>query len=150
MSLQTILARIRHEWRQLGVLLVSICLVTAFFALGPLYVRAATQSGLKFELSRVTASDKLLTYISPMPFHPDSWAIATRQLGALNGGLARISRTGDAIGGFDFLYGEPTTEQTPRSGFGFHIFAFSNLRQLLKLTTGRWPNRLPAPKSPER
>src|SRR5258708_7817595 len=150
MNLRTILIRIRHEWRQLGVLLLSICLVTAFFALGPLYIRAARKSGLKFDLARASAADKQLTFISPAPFKPASWDIVNRQLGALNGGLVRINRTGGAIGGFDFLYGEPTTEFTPRSGFGYHVFAFSNMRDLLKLTAGRWPNRLPPPNSPER
>src|SRR6266849_2157781 len=120
MNLSLVLKRIRHERRSLGVLLVSICLVTAFFALGPLYVRTTTQSGLKYELARAQASDKQIIFQAQTPFNPASWQIVTQQLGALNGGLIRISRTSGAIGTFAYEYSVPTTEVTPRGGFGAH------------------------------
>ncbi|MEP7288417.1 MAG: ABC transporter permease [Chloroflexota bacterium] len=149
-NLPLIFKRTRHEWRQLAVLLFSICLVAAFFALGPFYVRATTESGLRYELAHAKATDSQLTFINPAPFHADSWNFVAQQLGDLNGGLVRISRTAGAIRGFDYLYGEPTTEFTPRSAVNYHIFAFSNLHGILKLIDGRWPNRLPPPDSPER
>src|SRR5229473_2895841 len=149
MNLSLVLKRIRHERRSLGVLLVSICLVTAFFALGPLYVRTTTQSGLKYELARADSSARQLVFQNQAPFNPASWQIVTQQLGAVNAGLVRISRTSSAIGTFAYEYSVPTSEFTPRGPFGAHIFAFSNLHELVKLTAGQWPQRLPPPGSPE-
>ena len=50
MTLGLILKRMRREWRALGVLLLAVCLLTGFFALGPFYIRAVTEVGLRFEL----------------------------------------------------------------------------------------------------
>jgi hypothetical protein len=150
MNLDLILKRVRHERRQLGVLFVSICFVTAFFALGPFYTRTTTQAGLGYELSQAKPSDQQVVYISPTPFTPDSWTLVNRELGTLNNGLVRISRTAGAVRGFDFNYGVPTTELSGRPGSNFHIFALSNMRSILKLVEGRWPERLAPPNSPER
>src|SRR5689334_2162487 len=150
MNLSLVLKRTRREWRQLGVLTVAICLVTAFFALGPLYVRAMVQSGLQYELSAINNANLNLTFISPQPYKPEAWRLVNRQLGSLNSGLVRVSRSQAAFGGFQFSYSEPITEASPRSGIGNRVFAFSNMRSILKLVEGRWPERLVPPGSPER
>jgi hypothetical protein len=150
MTFGLVLKRSRREWRQLGVLIVAICLVTAFFALGPLYVRAMIQSGLQYELEAISAARLNLTLISPAPFRAESWGLVSHELGALNGGLTRVARSSSAFPGFQYLYGEVTWEGTPRAGVGFRAYAFSDIRQLLKLVAGRWPDRLPPPNAPER
>lgn len=148
MNVGLILKRARREWRQLGTLLLAICLVTAFFALAPLYVRAMIQSGLVYEVGRL--EDRTLTLISPQPYQPEAWDFVSGQLGAVGTGLTRITRTGRAFRGYVYQYGEPTDAFTPRSGFGHYAYAFSNLRDILRLVEGRWPDRLPPPDSPER
>ncbi|MCC7451731.1 MAG: ABC transporter permease [Anaerolineae bacterium] len=150
MNLSLVLKRTRREWRQLGVLIVAICLVTAFFALGPLYVRTMVQSGLQYELSAINNANLNLTLISPQPYKPESWELVNRQLGSLNGGLVRVARSQAAFGGFQFAYSEPITEASPRSGIGNRVFAFSHMKSILKLVDGRWPERLAPPGSPER
>jgi ABC-type lipoprotein release transport system permease subunit/ABC-type multidrug transport system fused ATPase/permease subunit len=150
MNLSLILKRARREWRQLAVLIVALCLVTAFFALGPLYVRAMVQSGLQYAFATGNAHDMALTLVSETAFRPDSWQLVNEQLGALNAGLVRIARSAAAFGGYSFTYGEPTTQATPRSAIGYRVYAISNLRDVLELVDGRWPNRLPSPDSPER
>ncbi len=150
MNLALVLKRTRREWRQLGILIVSICLVTAFFALGPLYVRAMIQSGLQYTLATGNAADMKLTFVSPAPYRPESWNLVNQQLDGLNAGPVRIARSASAFGGFEYSYGEPINEATPRSEIGYRAYAFSNLRDILKLVDGRWPQRLPPPGSPER
>jgi ABC-type antimicrobial peptide transport system permease subunit len=148
MTLWLVLKRMRREWRQFGVLIISICLVTAFFALGPLYSRATIESGLKYELS--AAQDSSLTFISNKPYKTDAWTLVSQQLGPVYGSLIRISRAAAAFGGFAYHYGSVTDEFSPRSGNGYRVYAFSNMRQILKLIDGRWPDRLPPPDSPQR
>jgi ABC-type antimicrobial peptide transport system permease subunit len=150
LNLGLVLKRIRREWRHLAVLTISLSLVTAFFALGPLYVRAMIQAGLQYTLSTGKADSMSLTFVSPSAYRPESWNLVNDQLGPLAAGLVRISRSASAFGGFNYTYGEPTTEFTPRSEIGYRVYAFSNLRAIVKLVDGRWPNRLPPPDSPER
>src|SRR4051812_10683803 len=122
MNLLLVLKRIRHEWRQLGVLLISICLVTAFFALEPFYTRTTIQSGLSYELGKANRTDQELSYVSPIALRPDSWSVVNRELGALNTGLVRIARTAGELHGFNYTYSEPVTEFTPRSALNYYIF----------------------------
>jgi ABC-type antimicrobial peptide transport system permease subunit len=148
MNLGLILKRVRREWRPFGILLISILLVTAFFSLSPLYVRAMVQSGLDLEFESLPDAD--LTLTSPTPYSAEAWDLVNAQLGALNGGVTRITRTGRAFGGFAYQYGEPTDEFTARSEFGHYLFAFSNMRDLFRVVDGRFPDRLAPPGSPER
>src|SRR5579872_4154528 len=140
MNLSLVLKRIRREWRQFIVLIVAICLVTAFFSLGPLYARAAIQSGLQFAVNAAGNSALNLSFVSPTAYKNESWDVVNQQLGPLNAGLIRISRSAAAFGGFQFTYGTPTDEFTARSAIGYRMYAFSNLRDILKLTSGRWPD----------
>ncbi|MFQ3534657.1 MAG: ABC transporter permease [Aggregatilineales bacterium] len=150
MNLSLALRRARRSWRQLAVLLVAVSLVTAFFALPPLYVRAMVQAGIRFTLDSAPPERLTLELINPQPFAPADWTFLTEQLGGLISSLTRISRSASAFGGFTYLYGEPTTELTPRSAFTFHAYAFSDLEARLRVIEGRLPRRLPPPDAPER
>ncbi len=150
MNLSLVFRRAGREWRQLAALAFSVSLVTAFFALGPLYTRAMIQAGLQFEIGQVNPARLSLTFTSPEPIRPASWGLIVDQLRDLTGELTRVARSGAAFGGFQYQYGEPTTEFTGRSEFANHAYAFSNLRSVLKLVDGRWPERLAPPDSPER
>src|SRR5438067_841362 len=98
----------RREWRQIVILIVAICLVTAFFALGPLYARATIQSGLQYELAAASGENSRLTFVSPTPYKLETWTLISDQIGPLYKDLLRISRSALAIGGFQYLYGEVT------------------------------------------
>lgn len=150
MNLSLALRRARRSWRQLAVLLIAISLVTAFFALPPLYVRAMVQAGIRFTLDSAPPERLTLELINPQPFAPADWTFITSQLGNLVSSLTRISRSAAVFGGFTYLYGEPTTELTARSEFTFHAYAFSDLEARLRVVEGRLPRRLPPPDSPER
>ncbi len=150
LNLSLVLKRSRRGGRQLATLTLAICLVTGFFALSPLYIRAMVQSGLQYEIGRLEENDRTLTLISPTPFAPSAWEMVNRYLGDLNGGLTRIARSGSAFGGFDYLYGEPTTELSGRSAYANHVYAFSNLTQLVRVVKGRFPERLAPPSDPAR
>lgn len=150
MNFSLIFRRARRSWRQLTVLLVAVCLVTAFFALAPLYVRAMVQSGLRYEISQLSQARLRLTLNNSQPFKPEDWTFLNDQLGALVKDLRRVSRSQSAFQGFDLNYGEPTNEFSGRSEFDYHAYAFSDLPSLVRVIDGRLPNRLPPPDSPER
>ncbi len=150
MNFSLAVRRALRTWRQLAILTLAICLVTAFFALPPLYVRAMVQAGIRFTLDAAPAERLTLTLINPQPFAPEDWSFITEQLGELVGSLTRVSRSASAFGGFSYQYGEPTTELTPRAEFTFHAYAFSDLAQRLRVIEGRLPVRLAPPDSPER
>ncbi len=150
MNLSLALRRARRTWRQLAVLLIAVCLVTAFFALAPLYVRAMVQAGIRFTLDEAPAERLTLTLTNPQPFAPNDWTFLTDQLGGLVNSLTRISRSAAAFGGFSYQYGEPTTELTGRSEFTYHAYAFSDLETRFRVLDGRLPIRLAPPNAPER
>jgi hypothetical protein len=123
----------RREWRQLGVLVVAMCLVTAFFALGPLYTRAMIQSGLQHELDSTGAAGQNLTFIGQSPYRDESWAVVNDQLGTVNAGLIRIARS--ALRQLRLCVRWPPTNSAP-FGIGFRV-CLLNLRTP-RLIDGRW------------
>jgi FtsX-like permease family len=143
----------QRAWRDrrgLAVLAISVCLVTSFLALAPLYVRAMIQSGLQYTIGQLPNSDQTLTFISTTPFKPETWPQVTGTLGNIGNGLLRIARSGTAFGGYDYIYGEPTTLQSAGAAFNYHAYAFSDLQARFTLVAGRYPNRLPPPSDPAR
>src|SRR5690606_41529939 len=84
MTLGLILKRMRREWRSLGILLLAVCLLTGFFALGPFYVRAVTNVGLRFDLDNASLRDRLITRIvDNEPLTPESFNVVREELGDL-------------------------------------------------------------------
>jgi len=150
LNLGLVLKRSRRFWQQLGILTVGICLVTAFFALAPIYVRSMIQSGLKYETDKIAPIDQYVTFINPKPYQAEAWPFVSDQLGALAVNLTRITRTGRAFPGFDYVYGQPTDIFTGRPEFSHYAYAFSNMTDILRVVEGRFPVRLPPPDAPER
>jgi ABC-type antimicrobial peptide transport system permease subunit len=145
MNLALVLKRTRREWRQFAILIVAICLVTAFFAMGPLYTRAMVQSSLQFTLARDGAQATTMSFISSQPYKADADDLIRQHLGALDAGLVHVSRSAEAFRGFAYQPGRPTTRTTPQSRYGYRAYAFSNIREILRLRDGRWPERLAPP-----
>ncbi|NLF79315.1 MAG: hypothetical protein GX573_26775, partial [Chloroflexi bacterium] len=160
MTLGLILKRMRREWRSLAVLLLAVCLLTGFFALGPFYIRAVTEVGLRFELDNARIQDKQISLIvDNEPLTPESLAVASEELGELAIGYRHFIRAdytpptseggmenpGLATAGYVFRYGEPVTFTSSRTQRTYQPFAFADMPSLLNLVEGRWPVRLPPP-----
>lgn len=150
MNLSLVIRRARREWRQLGILTLALCLVTAFFSLGPLYVRAAVQSGLKYEIDALQRTNLRLTLNNPQPWKLETWDYLNNQIGPLVGSLTRISQNAQPVPSFGYSYGEPLTDFSGRTEYNYYVFAFSNLQEKFKLIDGRWPERLPPPDASSR
>lgn len=160
MTLGLILKRMRREWRSLGILLLAVCLLTGFFALGPFYVRAVTEIGLRYELDRADPKSlQIALILDDQPISPEAFNVVSQELGQLaasyrffiranytppttEGGL---QNPGLATGGYEFRYGEPVTALSPRLRRTFQPFAFADMPELFNLVEGRWPVRLPPP-----
>ena len=160
MTLGLILKRMRREWRSLAVLLLAVCLLTGFFALGPFYIRAVTEVGLRFELDNARIQDKQISLmVDNEPLTPESLAVASEELGELAVGYRHFIRAdytpptseggmenpGLATAGYVFRYGEPVTFTSSRTQRTYQPFAFADMPSLLNLVEGRWPVRLPPP-----
>src|SRR5260221_10220518 len=106
-------------------------------------------TGLLSELAQVSNIFTDLTFTGSTPFRPQSWDLVNQQLGPLNSGLVRISRSSALFGGFQLSLGDAITDFSGRDQ-PKRVYAFSNMHEVLRLTAGRWPERLPPPDSPER
>ena len=160
MTIGLIVKRMRREWRSLAILLLAVCLLTGFFALGPFYIRAVTDVGLRFELDNAAPQDLQISLIvDDESLSPEALAVVSEELGSLavdyrhyiradynppttEGG---IDDPGLATGGYTYRYGEPVTVLSPRIRRTFQPFAFDDMPELLNVVEGRFPRRLPTP-----
>jgi len=162
MTLGLILKRMQREWRALAVLLLAVCLLTGFFALGPFYIRAVTEVGLRFELDNARIQDRQISLIvDGEPLTPESFAVVDDELGDLAVGYRHYIRAdytpptseggmenpGLATAGYVYRYGEPVTSTSSRTQRTYQPFAFADMPSLLTLVEGRWPVRLPPPEA---
>jgi predicted membrane protein len=160
MTIGLILKRMRREWRSLGILLLAVCLLTGFFALGPFYIRAVTEVGLRYELDRADPQNlQIALILDKEPISTEALGVVSDELGNLAVGYRYFIRAdytpptteggldnpGLATGGYEFRYGEPITSRSPRLRRTFQPFAFSDMPDLFTLTTGRWPVRRATP-----
>jgi len=155
-----IVKRMRRSWRSLTMLLLAVCLLTGFFALGPFYIRAVTDIGLRHALGSAAPQDLLISLIvKDEPLSDEAYAIVRAQLGNLAAGRRHYIRADYTppttqgglnlpqlvTGGYIYRYGEPVTAFSSRTGRAYQPFAFENMPELLTLVAGRWPVRLPPP-----
>ncbi len=140
-----ILRRMWRERRLLGVLLLAICLVTGFFALGPLYVRAVSEAGLRYAVENTAPERLAITISTADPLGQDAWDVLNRTLGGAVTDLTRSARSAGTVNGYAYTLGEPTTLFTAPTPNDYQIVAYSNLRDAVQLVEGRWPERLAPP-----
>ncbi len=164
MTIGLILKRMRREWRSLSILLLAVCLLTGFFALGPFYVRAVTDVGLRHELDIAAREDKQISIIvDNEPLTEESYQVVRDELGDLGvgyrfyiraeytaptttEGLANIATAGRATGGYVYRFGQDVHRDGATSlNTAFQPFAFDDMPGLFNLVEGRWPVRLPTP-----
>lgn len=161
MTFGLILKRMRRNWRSMAILLLAVCLLTGFFALGPFYVRAVTDVGLRFELDNAPRQSKQIGLIvEDEPLTDESFEVVRQELGALAVDLRHYIRAdytaptseqgfeqGLATGALMYQYGEPVTPFSARIDAALQPFAFGAMPELLDLVEGRWPVRLPPPEA---
>ncbi len=144
--LRIVFQRLRWQRRLLGVLVLAVILVTGFFALSPLYVRAVTNVGLQFELKQLTAQQTDLRLIGPDPIRPAAWDILGNRLGGFITGQTRVAQTSDHHCAMPYYYGTPPHRGTPRYGGAddhcYSVMAFSNLDDMIEIVEGHAPLRL--------
>ncbi len=145
MPLGMIVRRIWRERRLLSVLLLAVCLVTGFFSLGPLYVRAVSEAGIRFAVENAEPQQLNLVFSNLEPFGPEVYDLLNQELGGLASDLQRITRSTRVVPGFGYELGQPVTAFSGRSENNYQMVAFSSLRELFTLSAGRWPVRLSTP-----
>lgn len=153
----------RREWRVLSILLLAVCLVTGFFALGPLYIRAVTEVDIRSALDNADPEELKITVISDIPINEDAEAIINDEVGPLTAGVDRFIRAqytapqaatgqgnpgtaGIAACGFLLVLGQdPNDGGLPGANECYQPFAFEHLDQLVNVVEGRLPQRLATP-----
>ncbi|NPV66381.1 MAG: FtsX-like permease family protein [Anaerolineae bacterium] len=145
MPLRMIVHRMWRERRLLGVLLIAICLVTAFFSLGPLYVQAVSEAGLRYAVEGLTRHQLDITLSNSEPFGPETWALLNQELRGGVTELQRSARSAGVVNGYEYALGEPLTIFARPTPNDYLITAYSNLQEIFTLVDGRWPERLPPP-----
>src|SRR3954454_3269775 len=98
MPLTMIFHRLRHEWRLLVFLLVTVCLVTGFFALGPLYVRSVVEEALRVQLN-TSADQYTVTVANADPIKQDATPILDQHLGTYTVRFDTSTRTDTVVCG---------------------------------------------------
>ncbi len=137
MSLTMIFSRIRRNARVMLVLLLAMSLVSAFFALSPLYLRSISGAALRYTLDTTPASAFNLRLNNTVPTDFRYRTIFDDELGALVSSIEQTARsatvfcypvTGDlCFGGSEFPYR------------AYLPAAFSRLRERFTLAEGRFP-----------
>ncbi len=141
---EIILRRMRREYRTITVLLLALSLVTAFLALGPLYVRAVASAEFNVRLDQAPEQIFRVDLINPQPF--DETAISgfiTEELGALVTGITRFWRSTAITCGFLYLEGQSVTANSPRTD-RVHCYrpsAYHEFSTLFTIIAGRAPQQ---------
>lgn len=162
MTLNLIFKRMRREWRVLSILLLAVCLVTGFLALGPLYIRAVTEVDIRSALDSANPEELKITVVSDFPVDQNAENIIREELGPLTVGVDRYIRAqytapeapsgqGDpgtpqiAVCGFVMVLGANPDDGLPPANECYQPFAFERLDQLVNVVEGRLPERLATP-----
>lgn len=141
MPFSIILNRIWHNRYILLVLLVALCLITGFFALGPLYLRAVAQSGLVYRVEHAQPGEFNLVLQSPIRIQGESQPILDRHLGKLVRQVEWITKS-------EGIFCDHTVPAVsciePGIRHGYLPIGFSRFKERFELIEGRWPETLPA------
>jgi hypothetical protein len=138
MSLTMILSRMWRNRRVLGVLLVAICLVTGFFALGPLYLRSVAEAALGYTIETSPPSRFSVQLRSPERMSLEHEPIIQRELGELVRGVELITSSAG------YFCGErlpPTAAALCYRDSRLPI-GFSRAEERFSLVEGRFPQPL--------
>ena len=145
MPLGMMLRRMWRERRLIGVLLLAVCLVTGFFALEPLYVRAVSEAGIRYAVANTAPSALNITLNNREPFTPETWDVISGELSGIVTRIDSSARSAALTCGYRYSLGEPTTIYTRAAPNCYQFSSFSNMTDLFTVVEGRWPVRLATP-----
>ncbi len=138
--LRLIILRLVRERRLMAVLLLSMCLVTGFLALGPLYIQALSVSDFDQRIDTTSPQTLSVTVRNASPFTAETQEIINANLGQYISEQRRYTTTGGFTCGF--LYNEAAPD-----GFGiksdtiscYRPYTYDDLARYLTLSDGRFP-----------
>jgi hypothetical protein len=133
-----IILRMQREWRVMLVLLLSICLVGAFLALGNLYVQAV--AGSDFDQRVRNAPDYFLSLLirNEQPLVEEAPTIVRESMISYLGEI----RSYRAASTFSFgLAYDQAGEIIPNGSF-YRPYAYDELERYFNLANGRFPNAM--------
>ena len=157
------LRRMRHEWRLLGLLLFAICLITGFFALGPLYIRTVTEVDLRSALVNADPDELQISVISSSELDQDAQDVLEDEVGDLvvnverylqseyspaivSGAQGAPGQAGTSVCGFNFSVSvDPILFPSGAIGNCMQPHAYENLAEHVRVVEGRLPERGPTP-----
>lgn len=151
MPLRMILLRMWRERRAMGVLLLAVCLVTGFLALGPLYARAVAEVAVRHLIAEARPEQLNVAFVNPAPWDPSLLEDAI--LPNLSEFVPETFRyafgTGNVQGmicGFEYTTGARLTDQTPRTTGRrcYKPYSYAQPKAVFDLVEGRWPEALDA------
>lgn len=142
-----ILRRMVREWRLLSVLLVALCLVTGFMALGPLYVRAVAQAELDVTLANTRQGQFNISLVNALPIDTaEAETIIREEMGTMALDIERMRTTSDVHCGLRYVPGEPIGQGGTTMFEGcYRILSYENVESLFTLVDGRWPEVIASP-----
>lgn len=129
-----IILRMQREWRIMLVLLLSICLVAAFLALGNLYVHAV--AGADFDQRVRNAPDYFLSLLlrNEQPITEDAPAILTSSMGEYLGEIRSYRSAASFSFGLAYNGEEPI-----RNGSWYRPYAYDDMERYFQIVEGRLP-----------
>lgn len=162
--LRLILRRMQHEWRLLGLLLFAVCLITGFFALGPLYLRTVTEVDLRTALENASSDDLRIEINSSAPLDNNDQTIIEEDIGGLVTNTERFIRAeytepnvgsgsggdpgsaGNSVCGYNFTIGQDPLLFPPGfNGVCYQPHAYYDLADKVTVIEGRLPERRATP-----
>src|SRR5215510_7928968 len=110
--LNLILLRMWRERRLMAVLLLGMCLVTGFMALGPLYVQAV--AGADFDQRIANAPDSFfqIELRNESPFAEEIPTIIEDEVGQYVTAVRSYAAVPSFICGFQYIAGQPLTDES--------------------------------------
>jgi len=135
-----IFLRIIRERRLMAVLLLSMCLVTAFLALGPLYLQALSVSDFDGRIESAVDQTFSVTVRNAVPLSGDVPAIVDSTLEEFAG----EQRSYATLSGFQcgFIYDETAINNIGGSSYTiscYRPYTYDDIERYFSLTDGRYP-----------
>ncbi len=142
MLLGLILRRMWRERRRVGVLLLALCLVTTFMALGPLLVRAVTGAEFQLRLDALTPRQNRIDLVDALPFSAsDTLPVIENTLGDYLQTTYVYRTTAGVVCGFIYdpaitdIHSAPTSDRQ----HCYQTFAYREYDDLFTLVEGQAP-----------
>ncbi|MCA9916028.1 MAG: hypothetical protein KC496_21885, partial [Anaerolineae bacterium] len=138
--IQIVLLRMWRERRLMIILFAGLCLVTAFLALGPQYVRAIAAAEFESQLNRVTTNTLRIDLINERLIDPSIQEAIRTSLGSRVTESHPFMSTPGAVCGFQYDPANPAQFGAPTTTTGcYFVYAYPEQDELFTVVEGRTP-----------